>query len=156
MATGYKLDADSIRLIDKVVRQVMASEPTTRGRQRRSGGGGKPSTFEGVLGITLEDIPPAELVDPPADMPNAPKEYRLSFGEVARVSLAVEDDQVLVTQTGFEVDVEGGDPNHDKPREVDLWCNTCADAVHKGRLVQGKKITIGGTSITVVDVEPCE
>jgi len=158
MATGYKLDADSIRLIDKVVRQVMASEPTTRVRQRQHGGGGgvKPSTFEGVLGITLEDIPPAELVDPPADMPNAPKQYKLFWGEVARVSLTIGENDALVSQKDYAVDVDGNFLNEGNPKQVDAWINTCTGKVHKGRLVQGKKINIDGQSVIVVDVEPCE
>ena len=60
MATGYKLDADSIRVIDGVVRRVLAAEPTTRGRQRRAGGGGAIAT--GSLVVTLEDIPAAKVL----------------------------------------------------------------------------------------------
>tara|TARA_B100000700_G_scaffold320898_1_gene419075 strand:+ start:58 stop:570 length:513 start_codon:yes stop_codon:yes gene_type:complete len=170
MATGYKLDADSIRLIDKVVRQVMASEPTTRTRQRQhgAGGGGKPSTFEGVLGITLQDIPAAEIINPPADMPNTPKQYKIFRGMVAQVSVAYGESGMLVTQKDYAVDVDGKSPYREDGQIpgnvndfsdmefIDEWFNTCTGIVHKGRLVQGKKINIDGQSFIVVDVEPCE
>jgi hypothetical protein len=140
MATGYKLDTESIRLIDNVVRRVLASEPTTRGRQRRTGGG-QSSSAEGVLGITLEDIPAAQVVEQPANSPDAPLSYYIFWGKVARVTLSIGESKGLVTQQ---------EKGHDN------WFNTCTAKVHKGRLVQGKKITINGTTIIVVDVEPCE
>mgnify|MGYP001303219669 CR=1 FL=1 len=155
MATGYKLDADSVRLIDKVVRQVMAAEPTTRARQRHQGGGGQSASMRGVLGITLDDIPPAVLEDPPEDNPNAPKKYEIFYGKVARVELFFSHEHTHIWQKE--------NPGHGPPGsteategEFDIWYNTCSGKVHAGRLVQGKEITIGGKTITVVDVEPCE
>ena len=53
-------------------------------------------------------------------------------------------------------DLDGNFLNEGNPKQVDAWINTCTGKVHKGRLVQGKKINIDGQSVIVVDVEPCE
>ena len=58
LGKGYTLDKDSIKVIDDVVRRTMSMEPVHRQRRRPGKPGGTRPTLA-LLGVTLEDIPPA-------------------------------------------------------------------------------------------------
>jgi len=58
MAQGYTLDKASIKVIDDVVRRTMSMEPVHRQRRRPGKSGGTRATLA-ILGVTIEDIPPA-------------------------------------------------------------------------------------------------
>ena len=58
MAQGYTLDKASIKAIDDVVRRTMSMEPVHRQRRRPGKPGGTRATLA-ILGVTVEDIPPA-------------------------------------------------------------------------------------------------
>ena len=175
MPTGYKLDADSIRMIDNVVRRVMASEPTTRGRQRRPGGGESP-TF-GDMVISLEDIPAAHVMtwselDADAQRgfalsgtpPDKAKVWAIQKGPVQPVSISLsgstksqfEYEGLLYTEQEIPGPFIIGQVGSDGEPEKITAYNMVPETIHAGKLCQAKRIIIGETRYLFIDVEPCD
>lgn len=177
METGYKLDADSIRLIDKVVRQVMASEPTTRGRSRRSTGAASP--IIGMLVVTIEDIPAADIM-PWSELdararggfsavggspPSSQSVWSPGAGMVAPAAISLEEFSTFtppqnegnsppkkVTRGPF---ITGRVDGAGEPYEIKAY-NMVPEVIHRGKLCQAKQIQIDDTTLLFIDVEPCD